>query len=409
MKILIPNHFPLQGSGSGIYTLNLAQELVRLGHEVLVIVPEHQPIPEGLYPFPVEVILFNNGENESLAEAAFNFPCFTTHPRSVQTFYDLSDDQIETYVELWRQHMVQAMDTFQPDIVHGHHVWIAPYVATELGHPTVISVHGTDLMGFRDGPRYRPLALAAANGARALIAISRQVAADTIATYQVPEEKVRLVWNGFDSDIFRVIPGASKASVLKEFNVVSDGIVADENDRPLVSFVGKFTDFKGIDVLLRAAAIYEQAVPGIRTLLVGHGQLFEKLQSLRAELGLQNVYFLGHQPQPKVARIYNAADVSVVPSREEPFGLVAVEALACGTPVVATDKGGLPDFINDSVGALVPVEDHSALAEAIIQEVSRGTKATKGVYAAEYARQGFSWAGQVAKMAELYESVLGDA
>jgi glycosyltransferase involved in cell wall biosynthesis len=176
----------------------------------------------------------------------------------------------------------------------------------------------------------------------------------------------------------------------------------------LVSFVGKFTDFKGIDVLLQAAAIYEQAIPGIRTLLVGHGQLFEKLQSLKGELGLQNVYFLGHQPQPEVARIYNAADVSVVPSRVEPFGLVAVEALACGTPVVATDKGGLPDFINDSVGALVPVEDHAALAEAIIQEVSRGTKATKGVYAAKYARQGFSWAGQVAKMAELYEGALGD-
>jgi glycosyltransferase involved in cell wall biosynthesis len=404
VRILIPNHFPLQGSGSGIYTLNLAQELVRLGHDVLVMVPDHQPAPEGLYPFPVEVILFNNGQNESSAEAAFNFPCFTTHPRSVQTFYDLSDDQMERYIDLWRQHMVRAIESFRPDIVHGHHVWIAPYVATELGLPTVISVHGTDLMGFRDGPRYRPLALAAASSAKALIAISRQVATETMATYQVPEEKVRLIWNGFDADIFRVIPEANKASVLQAHNVATG-----DYDRPLVSFVGKFTDFKGIDVLLRAAAIYEQAMPGVRTLLVGHGQLFEKLQSLQAELGLQNVYFLGHQPQPKVARIYNAADVSVVPSRVEPFGLVAVEALACGTPVVATDKGGLPDFINDSVGTLVPVEDHIALAEAIIQEISRGAKATKGVYAAEYARQGFSWAGQVAKMADLYESALGDA
>ncbi|UCG25187.1 MAG: glycosyltransferase [Chloroflexota bacterium] len=406
MRILIPNHFPLQGSGSGIYTLNLAKELVSLGHEVLVIVPEHQPIPEDRYPFPVEVILFNNGQNERLAEAAFNFPCFTTHPRSVQTFYDLSDGQLEAYVELWRRHISRAVEDFAPDVVHGHHVWVAPYVATELGLPTVISVHGTDLMGFRDGHRYRPMALAAAERAYGLIAISRQVSADAIATYQVPKEKIHLIWNGFDSGIFKLIPGATRESVPAEFGITSPNGGAD---RPLVSFVGKFTSFKGIDVLLRAAAIYEQAVPGIRTVLVGHGQLFGQMRSLSDELDLRNVHFLGHQPQPEVARIYNAADVSVVPSRVEPFGLVAVEALACGTPVVATDEGGLPDFINDRVGALVPVDDHAALAEAIIGEVKNGTKATKGAYAAQYAAEGFSWAGQVAKMAALYESAQGYA
>jgi glycosyltransferase involved in cell wall biosynthesis len=248
------------------------------------------------------------------------------------------------------------------------------------------------------------MALAAAEGAGALVAISHQVAAETVATYGVPEEKVHLIWNGFDSDIFKVIPGATRAAVLRELGIAEDG-----DGRPLVSFVGKFTDFKGIDVLLRAAAQYEQAIPGIRTLLVGHGQLFEEMGQLAHELGLQGVHFAGHQSQPVVARIYNAADVSVVPSRVEPFGLVAVEALACGTPVVATNKGGLPDFINERVGALVPVDDPDALAAAIVAEVNGGSKETKGKYAARYAAQGFSWAGQVAKIASLYEMVLGAA
>ncbi len=409
MKVLIPNPFPLQGSGSGIYALNLAQELVQLGHEVLVIVPEHQPVPKDRYPFAVESILFSNGRDDGQAEAEFNFPCFTTHPRSVQTFYDLSDGQMNAYVDLWRQHVARAIATFRPDIVHGHHVWVAPYVTTDFGLPTVITVHGTDLMGFRDGPRYRSMAFAAADRAQALIAISRQVAAESIATYGVTEDKVRLIWNGFDAQIFKVMPGLTRAEVLSEFDLVAgagDGWKRDVH-HPLVSFVGKFTDFKGIDVLLHAAAIYEQAVPGIRTLLVGHGQLFDEMKMLSHELGLQHVYFLGHQPQRKVAEIYNVADVSVVPSRVEPFGLVAVEALACGTPVVATDKGGLPDFINDRVGALVPVEDHAALAKTIIEEVTGGTKATKGVHAAQYALQNFSWSGQVAKMARLYKSALG--
>ncbi len=97
------------------------------------------------------------------------------------------------------------------------------------------------------------------------------------------------------------------------------------------------------------------------------------------------------------------ADLSVVPSRIEPFGSVAVEALACGTPVVATNAGGLPDFINDKVGALVPLEDAEALAQAIIAEIQNNTKQTKGVYANEYAYQSYTWTKQVEKMVELYE------
>jgi len=196
------------------------------------------------------------------------------------------------------------------------------------------------------------------------------------------------------------MPEVSKVDLLGEYGIEV------EADTPLVSFVGKFTDFKGIDVLLRAAAVYEQAIPGVKTLLVGHGQLWDDLHELGAELKLENVHFAGHQPQPEVARIYNAAEVSVVPSRVEPFGLVAIEALACGTPVVATDMGGLPDFINQKVGALVPVDDPRALAEAIIDEIRGGTKKTKGVYASEYALNGFSWAGQVSRMVDLYQRAL---
>jgi glycosyltransferase involved in cell wall biosynthesis len=130
------------------------------------------------------------------------------------------------------------------------------------------------------------------------------------------------------------------------------------------------------------------------------------MQALCDELGLRGIHFAGHQPQPEVARIYNAADVSVVPSRVEPFGLVAIEALACGTPVVATDMGGLPDFINQDVGVLVPVDDPQALAEAIIEEIQGNTKETKGVYASQYALDGFSWTGQVSRMADLYRQAV---
>ncbi len=402
MRVLMPNHFPLQGSGSGIYTLNVAQELVAMGHEVLVIVPDHAQVPSESYPFPAHTILFFDGQNADIAEVGFNFPCFTTHPRSNNTFYDLTGEQINEYVDLWRKHIKETVAEFKPDIIHAHHVWIAPFVAAETGLPYIISIHGTDLMGYRDGPRYRTMAEAAAQNAFGLIAISEQVRDDTLSNFDIPAAKLHLIANGFDGNIFKVLSQeVNKAAVFAEFDLPFRG-------GPVVSFVGKFTDFKGIDVLLRAAAIYEEQLLGVQTLLVGHGLLWDEMHELCQELGLTSVHFLGHQPQPTVARVYNIADVSIVPSRIEPFGLVAVEALACGTPVVATNAGGLPDFINEKVGALVPVDDHEALARVIIAEVEAGSKKTKGHYAAQYALDGYSWPSQVLKMVALYEQALAD-
>jgi glycosyltransferase involved in cell wall biosynthesis len=119
MKVLMPNHFPLQGSGSGIYTLNVALELQRAGHDVMVIVPEHQSVEE--YPFATQTIIFSDGENQD-PQLSFNFPCFTTHPRSTKTFYELTDSEMQAYLQAWRRSIHGAVSTFQPDVIHAHHV-----------------------------------------------------------------------------------------------------------------------------------------------------------------------------------------------------------------------------------------------------------------------------------------------
>ena len=399
MKILMPNHFPLQGSGSGIYALNVALELLRAGHEVMAIVPEHRSVDE--YPFETRTIIFSDGSGgQGETQLDFNFPCFTTHPRSSTTFSELSDQQMAAYIQAWRQAIGDAAADFQPDVIHAHHVWITPYIAAETHIPYVVTCHGTDLLGFAECGRYRPMALAGATSAHKVIAISRQVKADVVETYSLADDRVPLIWNGFGVDHFKLIPSATKAAVLAEHNLPA-------TDAPVISFVGKFTEFKGIDVLLRAAVIYEQRLPGAMTVLAGDGQLWGEMHALRDALGLSGVYFLGHQSQDKVARIYNAADVSVVPSRYESFGLVAIEALACGTPVVATNGGGLPDFINDQVGALVPIDDAEALARTLISEIEQNTKQSKGPYANQYAYQNFTWKTQVALMIDLYREAIG--
>jgi len=391
MRILLINHFPLQGSGSGIYTLNIAKELHEAGLKVCVIDIDNRPIITE-QPFLQRRILCDASQNDD-PDLPFNFPCFTTHPRSDTTFYQLSPAQIAQYVHTLVRVTQEVTAEFHPDVIHAQHLWITPYAAHQTGIPYVITCHGTDLMGYRKDPRYHRFAQDAASHAAAIITISKQVDTDVKTLFRQRNDKIHLIPNGFDENIFRILP--QDAAQLKS-------LLGLPTRGQLISFVGKFTSFKGIDILLKAMETVQKRVPDVHLALAGDGELREEMEELVRTSDLQNIHFLGQQEQEQVAQLYNCADISVVPSRIEPFGLVALEAMACGTPVVATDAGGLPDFVNAQVGALVPMENPDALAEAIIAELRENTKLTKGKVAAAYALKTYSWKRSLQKVIDLY-------
>ena len=133
----------------------------------------------------------------------------------------------------------------------------------------------------------------------------------------------------------------------------------------------------------------------------------EKLSDLHKLLGLRHTFFLGNQKQDELRRLYNAADVFVMPSRREPFGLVALEAMACGLPVVGSNEGGLPEFINSSVGTLVSSNDEDAFCGAILEELAHSREAPeRRAFIARYARENFAQELFVAKLEDVYASVL---
>ncbi|MEW6355964.1 MAG: glycosyltransferase [Planctomycetota bacterium] len=395
MRILIPTHFPLEGSGSGIYVANLAAELLAAGHFPHVIAPDHAPIRGR--GFPCTTILCAGG-GAPLPDLPFNFPCFTTHPRSANTFYDLTDEQVDVYVQTLRNAINRAVRDFQPDLIHAQHLWVAAVCAAETALPFVVTSHGTDLIGLRKDPRFRPMVQKAVGRVGRIIAVSSQVARDIKALLPVPDRKIVVIGNGFDPAIFHP-NGLDRESVLRRVGI-------EEPRRHIVTFVGKLTHFKGADVLIHAAAHYEPRVDSVLTLIVGDGELRSELGDLVRRHTAQGIRFLGHRPQSDVADLMRIANVHAMPSRGEPFGIAALEALACGTPVVGTRAGGLPDFITPEVGSLAEVDNPIALANLIVRELKSGSKRTKGPAAARYALDGFTWERQVAKIAVVYEQVV---
>jgi len=395
MKVLMINHFPLAGSGSGTYTRNIAVHLMHKGHEVSIIMPENttqfSSVP-GVKMYPV----FFSYE-ETIGDALqFNFPCFTTHPRSTMTFFDLDDHQLEAYLSAFEKTIRKAIDEFKPDVIHAQHIWLLSWLAGKTGIPYVVTAHGTDLMGYQRTARFQKYADEAAAGAKRIITISNDN--DELVRELFPgcADRTTFMRNGYDPE--RFFPEPLTAEELQaRFDV--------RLQKKLVLFVGKLAHFKGVDVLIEAARLYESEHPNeIVTLIAGDGELAHQLKKQAKEYHIKGMYFLGHLDISQLRGLYSIADVCVVPSRREPFGLVAVEALACGSPVIATNQGGLPDVINDSVGALVEVDDAFGLSAAIQNELYRPDRAERGKFAAKYAFENYAQDSLIDALIEIFES-----
>lgn len=174
-----------------------------------------------------------------------------------------------------------------------------------------------------------------------IIVISEDQKKEFSRLFPQDKDKVVLLENGYDPKTFYMDRNVDRDEVLPAEQADYDNMVL---------FVGKFADFKGIDALLNATKIYEEEMSSknkkIETLIVGSGVLDEKLRKQADELGLKNTHFLGRKNHTEIRQLQNLATVSLIPSRNEPFGLVVIEGTACGHPVIATNAGGIPGILN---------------------------------------------------------------
>ncbi len=426
-KILIVTAFPTHGAGSGALITTQAKSYVENGDEVVIITGNNRTDFDKLDGVRYHVVPFTaETENPEKIEGQcpFNYLMFTTHTESTANFWNVSLEEIEAYNKAFEKAIREEVQNFNPDIIHAQHNWLTSSICNNFNKPVVLTIHGTDLMGYIkasdklesvqeqiEGKKeelkkandkkmlenirvveeiykrsttkaeimrelksaikskkldiskaemeelislydsktlyelYKREAEKSARQSQRIIVISD--AQEKQFNYLFPgnEKKVRLLENGYDAKVFHQNKDVKREEIIPE-------LIGEENldYDSLVLFVGKFADFKGIDALLDAAKMYEIRAKAenkkIETIIVGSGALEDKLKEQAKELGLKHTHFVGRKNHSEICKLQNLADVSLIPSRNEPFGLVVIEGTSCGHPVIATNSGGIPGILN---------------------------------------------------------------
>jgi D-inositol-3-phosphate glycosyltransferase len=307
------------------------------------------------------------------------------------------------------------------DLIHSHY-WMSGIAAADLkkawGAPVVHMFHTLGLMKNRvaQSPAemegdYR------IQGERKVLQIADRVVAAT------PAELAQLQWL-YQADVSRVIvipPGVDTCHFYPiPVDEAREFIGVPPCDRMLL-FVGRIEPLKGLDVLLKAIQILRRQdvfanFPFCLSVIGGEPEVgpddmssgMAQLQHLREKYDLQDmVALLGKRSQDTLPYYYSASEAVVVPSHYESFGMVALEAMACGIPVVASEVGGLAFLVQDGVtGFTVPVDDPQALADRILKLISNpGLRLQMGQKAAEYAHE-YAWENIVQRIKDLYQDIL---
>lgn len=306
-----------------------------------------------------------------------------------------------------RRELARELERFGPDVCTFHFALYArPSLGLVRGRPWVFHFHGPWAMesSAEGAPRLATLAKTALvekpvyRSAPRLVTLSRFFADILRDSFGVPEERIRVVPGGFDPMAFAANPSMVQA---KE-------ILGLPLDRPLLVCVRRLARRMGLENLVDAMAIARKTHPDLLLAIAGKGPIAAELARRIEAKGLtENVKLLGFVPDRHLPALYSAAEFSIVPTVSlEGFGLIVAESLACGTPVIATRAGALPELLEGFSPQLLSASPSPIDLARVIDGALRGSVAKPEASACREHARGWSWDEVVPKLKRVYQEAM---
>jgi len=324
--------YPTQG-GSGVVATELAMALARRGHSVHLFSYAH---PFRLPRFQRNLILHE-------VEVS-TYPLFKYPPYDLALAARLAEVVEEAGLQILHAHYA---------VPHATSAWLAKQLVAPRPVRVVTTLHGTDITLVGTDPAYFRVVRFSILQSDRVTAVSQSLRRQTQEEFGIGRDIV-VVPNFVDTKRFRDLPESSERRVFAP------------NGEPILAHASNFRPLKRVGDVLRIFARVRTEMPA-KLLLIGQGPDRIFAQRLAKDLGVEaDVHFLGEQEFPE--RLYACADLFLLPSEQESFGLSALEAMSCGVPVIATRVGGLPELIEDGkTGFLFPVGDVEGMAQAALR------------------------------------------
>jgi glycogen synthase len=369
-------------------------------------------LSEGLAELGTEVHVLTRGGEESppeeeVAGVAIHRVREPTRPRDLGEFV--------TWVERMNADMlaagVELGDRYEFDLVHGHDWLVAAacdHLARRFGAPLVTTIHATEHGRHQGWVEAHPQSYIhgverwITNRSDRVIACSYYMREQIEDVFGVEEERVTVIANGIDPDDLQPHDATGLERLRSEFAAP---------DERLVLLVGRLVYEKGFQIALEAMPALIERLPDTRFIVAGSGTHEAELRRQAAELGLvRHGAFLGWIGDDVLHSLYRIADVCVVPSIYEPFGLVALEAMASGCPCIVADTGGLREVVpHGEVGLRFRAGDPDDLVEVTARVLSDADLGGRLVAEAHDHVRRFDWLDVAERTSATYDALRAEA
>ncbi len=322
--------YPTYG-GSGAVATELGLELARRGHEVHFV---SYDLPFRLTGFR-ERVYFHEVEMDQ-------YPLFEHPPYSLALAVAIHEVAQKEGLDVVHVHYA---------IPHAASAWIAREMLEGAAGPRIVTtLHGTDITLVGQHPSFKSITRFSIRKSDGLSAVSDYLKRETVANFGVDGDRIEVIPNFIDTNRYR--PGLEPCH---------RATLAPGGEK-IVMHVSNFRAVKRVEDVVTAFARVARTLPA-RLIMVGDGPERPRAAERAEALGVDDaVLFLGKHVA--VEELLSCADLFLLPSESESFGLAALEAMACGVPVVASHTGGLPEVVTPGAGALLPVGDAEGMGEA---------------------------------------------